>query len=83
MSLDFEAIFLNIFNEDFKNVSLLWLRLEHRARTSRKTLVELGSPRVFQKVSNNCNFASGHARHLILVSNPMFLGMANHLGPFS
>ena len=32
---------------------------------------------------NNCNFASGHARHLILVSNPRFLGMANHLGPFS
>ena len=34
-------------------------------------------------MSNNCNFASGHARHLILVSNPRFLGMANHLGPFS
>ena len=32
---------------------------------------------------NNCNFASGHARHLILVSNPRFLSMANHLGPFS
>ena len=31
---------------------------------------------------NNCNFASGHARHLILVSNPRFLGMANQLGPF-
>ena len=40
-------------------------------------------PRVFQKESNNRNFASGHARHLILVSNPRFLGMANHLGPFS
>ena len=34
-------------------------------------------------MSNNCNFASGHARYLILVSNPRFLGMANHLGPFS
>ena len=34
-------------------------------------------------MSNNCNFASGHARHSILVSNPRFLGMANHLGPFS
>ena len=32
---------------------------------------------------NNCNFASGHDRHLLLVSNPKFLGMANHLGPFS
>ena len=32
---------------------------------------------------NNCNFASGHARHLILVSNPRFLGMENPLGPFS
>ena len=29
----------------------------------------------------NCNFASGHARDLVLVSNPMFLGMGNHLGP--
>ena len=34
-------------------------------------------------MSNNCNFASGHARHLFLVSNPRFLGMANHLRPFS
>ena len=34
-------------------------------------------------MSNDCNFASGHARHLILVSNPRFLGMADHLGPFS
>ena len=32
---------------------------------------------------NNCNFASGHARHLILMSNPKFLGMANYLVPFS
>ena len=32
---------------------------------------------------NNCSFASGHARHLILVSNPRFLGMGNHLGLFS
>ena len=32
---------------------------------------------------NNSKFASGHARHLILVSNPRFLSMANHLGPFS
>ena len=32
---------------------------------------------------NNCNFASGHARNLILVSNPRFLGMGNHLGLFS
>ena len=34
-------------------------------------------------MSNNCSFASGHARHLILVSNPRFLGMGNHLGLFS
>ena len=34
-------------------------------------------------MSNDCNFASGHARHLILVYNPRFLGMANYLGPFS
>ena len=34
-------------------------------------------------MSNNCSFASGHARHLILLSNPRFLGMGNHLGPFS
>ena len=33
-------------------------------------------------MSNNCNFASGHARHLILVSYPRFLGMGNHLGTF-
>ena len=32
---------------------------------------------------NYCSFVSGHARHLILVSNPRFLGMADHLGPFS
>ena len=32
---------------------------------------------------NNCNFASGHARHLILVSNPRFLGMGNRLELFS
>ena len=32
---------------------------------------------------HNCNFASGHARDLVLVSNPMFLGMGNNLGPFS
>ena len=30
-----------------------------------------------------CNFRSEHARDLILVSNPMFLGMGNHLGPYS
>ena len=34
-------------------------------------------------MSNNCNFASGHPRHLILVSNPRFLVMGNHLGQFS
>ena len=33
-------------------------------------------------MSNNCSFAFGHARHLILVSNPSFLGMGNHLGTF-
>ena len=32
---------------------------------------------------NYCSFASGHARHLILVSNPRFLGMGNHLELFS
>ena len=30
-----------------------------------------------------CNSASEHARALILVSNPMFLGMGNHLRQFS
>ena len=39
--------------------------------------------RDFLKVANNCNFVSGHARHFILVSNPRFWGMRNHLGPFS
>ena len=29
------------------------------------------------------NSASEHARALILVSNPMFLGMGNHLRQFS
>ena len=29
------------------------------------------------------NSASEHARDLILLSNPMFWGMGNHLGPFS
>ena len=31
----------------------------------------------------NCNFGSEQARDVILVSNQMFLGMGNHLGPFS
>ena len=30
-----------------------------------------------------CNFASGHARDMVLVSIPRFLGMGNQLGPFS
>ena len=34
-------------------------------------------------MSNNCSFASGRARNVILVSNPRFLGMGNHLGLFS
>ena len=34
-------------------------------------------------MSNNRNLASGHARHLIFVSIPRFIGMGNHLGPFS
>ena len=34
-------------------------------------------------MSNECNFADGHARHLILLPNPRFLGTRNHLGPFS
>ena len=34
-------------------------------------------------MSNNRNLASGHARHLILLPNPRFLGTRNHLGPFS
>ena len=37
----------------------------------------------FDQVSNNCKVASGQARQLDLVSNPRFLGMANHLRPFS
>ena len=37
----------------------------------------------FTEVSNNHNFASSHARHLILVSNPRFLRMQNRLEPFS
>ena len=34
-------------------------------------------------MSNECNYADGHARHLILLPNPRFLGTRNHLGPFS
>ena len=30
-----------------------------------------------------CNFASGHPRDMVLISNISFLGMGNHLGPFS
>ena len=30
-----------------------------------------------------CNLASGHARDMVLVSIPRFLGMGNQLGPFS
>ena len=30
-----------------------------------------------------CNFASGHPLDMVLVSNPRFLSMVNHLGPFS
>ena len=29
------------------------------------------------------NSASGHARDMVLVSNPRYWGMGNHLGPFS
>ena len=37
---------------------------------------------LYWKVSNNCNFASGLAIHLILLPNPRFLAMGNHLGPY-
>ena len=37
---------------------------------------------LYWKVSNNCNFASGHAIHLILLPIPRFLAMGNHLGPY-
>ena len=30
-----------------------------------------------------CNFASGHPLDMVMVSNPRFLSMGNHLGPFS
>ena len=30
-----------------------------------------------------CNFASGHPRDMVLISNNRFLGMGIHLGPFS
>ena len=30
-----------------------------------------------------CNFASGHPRDMVLISNNRFLGMGNHLGPLS
>ena len=30
-----------------------------------------------------CNFASGHPLDMVLVSNPRFLSMGNHLEPFS
>ena len=30
-----------------------------------------------------CNFASGHPRDMVLISNNRALGMGNHLGPFS
>ena len=35
------------------------------------------------EMAKNCNFALESARDLILVSIPRFLGMGNHLGPFS
>ena len=38
---------------------------------------------IFDQLLNNCNFASDHARHLVLVSIPIFFGIGNHLGPFS
>ena len=31
-------------------------------------------------MSNNCKFAFGHAIHLIVLPNPRFLAMGNHLG---
>ena len=37
---------------------------------------------LYWKVSNNCNFASGHAIHFILLPNPRFLAMGNHLRPY-
>jgi hypothetical protein len=30
-----------------------------------------------------CNFASGHPRDMVLISNNRFLGKGNHLGPFT
>ena len=30
-----------------------------------------------------CNFSSGQARDMVLVTNTRFLGMGNHLEPFS
>ena len=30
-----------------------------------------------------CNFASGHPRDMVLISNNRFLGMGNHLRPLS
>ena len=30
-----------------------------------------------------CNFASAHPRVMVLISNKRFLGMGNHLEPFS
>ena len=55
-----------VFSKEFKNVSLLWIRLERRAGTSRESKVKKGFLTVFEKVSNNCNVASGHAKHLFL-----------------
>ena len=62
-----------VFSKEFKNVSLLWIRLERRDSTSRESKVKKGFLTVFEKVSNNCNVASGHAKHFTLVSSPMFL----------
>ena len=62
-----------VFSKEFKNVSLLWIRLERRAGTSRESKVKKGFLTVFEKVSKNCNVASCHAKHLTLVSSPMFL----------
>ena len=66
------------FSNEFRNVGLFWIRLERRAGTSQESKVKKGFLTVFEKVSNNCNVASGHAKHLTLVSSPM----GNHMGPF-
>ena len=64
----------SLFLCEYSGFSFLFaLGVERRDSTSRESKVKKGFVAVFEKVSNNCNVASGHAKHFTLVSSPMFL----------